>query len=181
MRSVPLVIALLITALSIYYSCTDDVTETPEWYEEVRISDEITDWADQAEYFVVFDTAQLYDLIDGGDEFYISKGLVNGFTQRLLKNSGTICDPFIFNFGTVQNATTTFMAQSNNITTPVLLSGYSDSTVIGDEFGGGAKIYAHFDRYELELSLMGYTDIELLKEDAALFLQVYESKIESIR
>ena len=129
---------------------------------------------------MAFDTLQLYELIDGGDVLYIEQGLIDGITQRFNKSSGNICDAYMFNFGTSQKATNMFTAQSNSVTTPVLISGYDDLTVIGDEFGGGAKIYAHFGQFELELSFMGYLDIELLKTDAEIFLQVYESKISNI-
>ena len=162
-----------------YLYALSGVINTKIWDTKYYITDEVTGWTDQAQYFLAFDTLQLYELIDGGDELYINQGLIDGITQRFNNTSGNICDAYMFNFGTSQNAATMFAVQSNSVTTPVLISGYDDSIVIGDEFGGGAKIYAHFGQFEIELSLMGYSDIELLKTDALAFLQVYEAKISS--
>ena len=69
------------------------------------------------------------------------------------------------------------LPESNSVASKVVVPGYDESIAVGDEFLGGAIIYAHFSQFELELSLSGYTDIEVLKTDAAQFLQVYESKI----
>lgn len=157
-----------------------DVIYLTLWEKKFRITDEITGWIDQPEYFATFDTIQLYDLIDGGATFYNENGLIDGILQELKNGTDNTCDVFLFNFGTSQKATNMFTEQTSGISSKVLIPGYDESIAVGDEFIGGAIIYAHFDKFEIELSFMGYTDIELLKTDAEIFLQVYESKISNI-
>lgn len=150
------------------------------WDKKFRLTNEVTGWVDQSEYFATFDTIQLYDLIDGGATKYTEQGLIDGIFQ-LLKKDNLSCDVFVYNFGTEQKATNMFTIQSNSVASKVVVPGYDESIAVGDEFLGGAIIYAHFSQFELELSLGGYADIEQLKTDAAQFLQVYESKIGSIK
>lgn len=164
----------------IYLYALTGIINVKIWDTKFYITDEITGWVDQPEYFVAFDTIQLYELIDGGDELYIGQGLIDGILQELKKGTDNTCDVYLFNFGTAQKATNMFTEQSNNVSTPVLISGYDESIAVGKEFIGGAIIYAHFNKFEIELSFMGYSDIEQLKADAAIFIQVYESKISNI-
>ena len=146
------------------------------WDKKFRLTNEVSGWVDQSEYFATFDTIQLYDLINGGATKYTEQGLIDGVFQ-LLKNSNFSVDIFVYNFGTTQKATNMFTIQSNSVASKVVVPGYAESIAVGDEFLGGAIIYAHFSQFELELSFGGYADIEVLKSDAAQFLQVYESKI----
>ena len=149
------------------------------WDKKFRITNEVSGWVDQSEYFAPFDTIQLYDLIDGGATKYTEQDLIDGIFQ-LLKNGTFSCDIFVYNFGTTEKATNMFTIQSNSVASKVVVPGYDESIAVGDEFLGGAIIFAHFSQFELELSLGGYADIEQLKSDAAQFLQVYESKISNI-
>lgn len=161
------------------YDYSDEI-DAILWDKKFRLTTEVSGWVDQSEYFATFDTIQLYDLIDGGATKYTEQGLIDGIFQ-LLKNGNFSYDIFFYNFGTSQKATNMFTIQSNSVSSKVVIPGYDESIAVGDEFLGGAIIYAHFSQFELELSLGGYADIEQLKADAAQFLQVYESKIGSIK
>jgi hypothetical protein len=157
-----------------------DTVNVVLWDISFRLSDEISGWIDQPEYFASFDTAQLYILINGGATSYIEEGLVDGIFQILNNGTDNTCDIFLYHFGTSQKAQVMFAKKKEWISSKVLVTGYDESIVVGDEFLGGAVIYAHFGKFELELSLSGYSDIEQLKTAAKLFLQVYEIIISNI-
>ncbi len=164
-----------------YIYTNSDIISAIIWDKKFRLSNEVSGWTDLPDNFETFDTTHYYDLIDGGATEYIDMGLVDGILQKFQKGADITCDASVFNFGTSQKAVTMFTFQTENISDSrkMLISGYDESIAVGEKnpLGGSALIYAHFGMFELELNFMGYSDIELLKSDAALFLQVYESKI----
>ncbi len=158
------------------YNYTDPVAAVL-WDNDMRLTDEVTGWTDQPGHFAAFDTAQLYDLIDGGAPIYNDEGLVDGIYQFLENSDGNYCAISFYNFGTPENSLAMFTVQKNLVSSEVVIPGYNDSVALGDETIGGAMIYARFNQFDLELGFSGYTDVELLKNDAKLFLDVYKSKI----
>jgi hypothetical protein len=158
------------------YNYTDPV-ETVLWDTTLRITDDVDGWTDKPEHFATFDTAQLYDLIDGGAPIYNDEGLVDGIYQFLENNDGKSCAISFYNFSTSDKSLAMFTVQKSWVSAGIVIPGYADSIAVGDETIGGAMIYTRFNQFDLEMTLGGYTDVELLKNDAVLFLDVYKAKI----
>ncbi len=136
-------------------------------------------WRDFPEYFVTFDTEQLYELIDGGDEKYINQGLIDGINQYFSKSTGQTCDAMVFNFRTKEKAQAMYATQIEEVITKIVLPEFDESVALGEVIGGGANFYAHFGQFEVELILQGYGDSqqEILKKDGVTFLKAYEKVI----
>lgn len=147
------------------------------WDNKYHVTNQIPGWTDSPQYFTTFDSEQLWLLIDGGDEKYKQKGLIDGINQYLQKGVGISCDVMIYNFGTSEKSIAMFNENVGDITTKVHITGYDESLVVGEEIGGGATIYAHFGQFQLEFMFQGFSDIELVKTEAAHIIQVYESII----
>ncbi len=158
------------------YNYTDPV-ETVLWDTALHITDEITGWTDKPEHFATFDTAQLYDLIDGGAPIYNDEGLVDGIYQFLENSDEKSCAISFYNFGTSDKSLAMFTVQKSWVSAGIDIPDYADSIAVGDETIGGAMIYARFNQFDLEMTFGGYTDVAVLKGDAVLFLDVYKAKI----
>ena len=150
------------------------------WDKNLALSDEIPQWTENQEDFASYDTAQLYDLIDGGATLYNEHGLIDGITQYFTKGNDKICQILVNNFGSAQKSRDMHKYRNESVSSEVKVPGYDESTAIGDKILGGIDVYARFDRFNIELSLRGYTSIESAATDAKLFIQVYESKIRKL-
>lgn len=148
------------------------------WEKKYLLTSEIPDWQDLPETFSSYDTSQLYDLIDGGATLYNEFGLNDGFYYELEKKSDQNCAIHIMNFGNAQNSQSIYEEQKGIISSPVAIPGFSESIALGDELLGGAIIFAHFNRFYLELSFTGYNSSEEVKADARQFLEKYQSIME---
>lgn len=148
------------------------------WEAAFRLADnEAPGWIDRPDLFISFDTTQLYTLINGGAILYIEHHAINGIFQAFNNGANTSCDVFIYNCVNRLNADSLFNYKANESSATVTVPGFDQSNVIGSEFIGGAIVYAHWNKYYLEISLSGYNDLQVLKNDATHFLSLYSSKI----
>jgi hypothetical protein len=149
------------------------------WEKNLRISDELPDWTEKPDNFASYDTAQLYDLIDGGATLYNEYGLNDGITQYFTGGNDKICQIMANNFGSTQKSMDMYKYQKESVSSEVRIPDFDISIAIGDETLGGIDVYTSFDRFNIELSFRGYTNTQSAASDATLFIRVYETKIKN--
>lgn len=158
-----------------------DYTSSAEiilWKSAFRLTDnEISGWVDQPDLFISFDSLQLYNLINGGADVYFEYNAEDGIFQALNKGEDFSCDVFIYNCVSSENAESLFNDKTEISTATMTIPGYDRSNVLASDFLGGAMLYVHWNKFFLEISLSGYSDLEVLKNDASQFLSQYSAKI----
>jgi hypothetical protein len=136
--------------------------------------------------YTEFNTSNIYQLLDGGMDRYVSGGIVDGIRQMIQKIIGTdTLKAFLYaeNFSNTAKAQNIYnTVSSTDIIDSVFLE-YPTSIVVGSNnpIGQEVVIYAHFNRFYFELKFVGYGSIPVnaILDEAKRFLTVYQTKIKS--
>ena len=182
-RSYSLIVIICMLALPLCDSGTDPPQDDTVKAADLRIVNEVPGWSEDANSYIEFKTyAELYSLIDGGADIYIDNGLIEGIYQSMTGISGH-SDTFYVaiyaeDFGTASNAETIYnVIVDREMADTIHIDGYSETIAVGSAALGGGGVYAHFGKFYFWLNFTGYSNSEDIAEDAAKFLDIYQSKI----
>lgn len=124
----------------------------------LRIRTQISGWKEADASYTPFTPDGLYDIIDGGADFYITSGLKKGIYQRLNASGEEQCEIFTEDFGSVENAKKIFNAKQKQISQPLKLDRIKGDNVIAEEFIGAIGIYFYKGKFYCELSFSGFNN-----------------------
>ncbi len=102
-----------------------------------------------------FTPQNLYDLIDGGAGVYIDAGLVQGFQQRLKKDSAVLLDIMVMQMKSSRKAKGLHNDQKGKGADSKALSEAPEVTICHEESVGGAFTVAFFGNYYFEITILG--------------------------
>lgn len=141
---------------------------------------EIQGWSEENDSWKPFTKATMNEYVNGDAPVFVNGGINEGAEQVLINASS---DPvqkltvWILDFGSSASASQMFQQlKSIRVTTPVVLSGFTESVAIATKSGEGCTAYAVFDKYVLRLSFEFYSDPDLSLTDASLFLKLYQKR-----
>jgi hypothetical protein len=142
----------------------------------LRITDQMSGWTEKAGSYVAFDASTFFNLINGGAQPHVDRGLVDGIYQVMTSAAGRNVELYAEDFGTAANAKTMYAFAAKQVVDKLTLSGYGADTALGDSSLGGAVFHATFSRFYFKLILSGYSAAEQknLLADAAAFVAAYE-------
>lgn len=146
----------------------------------LRLSDQISGWSETSGSYTAFTAATMFQLINGGAQPHVDRGLVAGIFQTMAKGSTRNADLFAEDFGSAAKAQAMFTYMKGQVADPLALTGYS-STVAGDVVLGGAVFHALFGQYYFSLTFTGYSVAERqeLLSDAGLFVAAHQKLVNS--
>jgi hypothetical protein len=142
-----------------------------------RIGNEIQGWSEaSAEGYMELDPSTLRtSLVNGGADIYNNNGMVEAMQQVLESADGNRLTACIMDFASAHNATDMYdIKYAEEVAAPLGITGYPDDRAIAKSLLGGAWIFAHFDRFYIEIELQGYTQQGDALDAARLFLEYYE-------
>ena len=123
--------------------------------------------------------ANLHNVIDGGDMQYIDEGCIEAIFEYLQKyNSFEQATIYFMDFGTTANAAAMVQRQASIYSPLINIPGYDSTVTIASPALGGITVFAHFGKFYIEVSFIGYQDQSQAISDAKLFLDLIKSKIQ---
>ena len=134
----------------------------------------ITGWTLTGDGYSEFDPDQLYDIINGGADLYIDKGLKRGGYQKLLRDDSLQCEIFVEDFGSPENAEIIFTATTETATGSLKIGSGNDERMRVKEFIGGILVYMHFENYYFEISVSGFDTTEEAGVGVKPFIDYFE-------
>ncbi len=179
------VIIFLVVALFFFGGCNRVSVEEEEAQLNVTQlaleSNDIQQWVEEEDGYNVYKTSEeLYQLIDGGADEYLNRGLVEGFQQRLTRTeTGYSATIMVMDFGTIEKAANMYQYFSSRISPVVKAGNYNSSVAVIDPSPlDGCIGYAHFKQFYIELSLMGYgAEKSEAYNNTARFIEIFQAKI----
>jgi len=150
---------------------TDTRKKSTVTISQFRITDQVSGWKEEKDSYIVFDPAGLYDIIDGGADFYIAFGLKKGMYQRLKGTETRQCDIFAEDYGSIKNAKKIFNAKKEQISEPVKIDGLADSVVVAEMVIGGLNVFVHNGACYFEVLLSGFDKNETALENAGTLVR----------
>jgi hypothetical protein len=144
--------------------------------EDLRLTNAVSGWIDQASMYKAFDVQGYYNLTNGKAVDFDQAGMQKGIVQQLQK-TGKVSDVTVIDMSTDVKAADIYNFFKLKNTSSFVISTYPDSVAFAIYSGGGITVFAHFNKFYFELAFSGYTDPEVAKGDAALFLSTYETLI----
>jgi hypothetical protein len=81
-------------------------------------------------------------------------------------------------FGTTANAAAMVQRQASIYSPLINIPGYDSTVTIASPALGGITVFAHFGKFYIEVSFIGYQDQSQAISDAKLFLDLIKSKIQ---
>ncbi len=141
----------------------------------LRITDQVRGWSEKAGSYTTFDASTLFNLINGGAQPHVDRGLVDGIHQAMTSAAGRRVELYAEDFGTMANAGSMYEYARGQVADKLTLAAHGSDTAIGDTSLGGAVFHATFSRYYFKLLFTGYTATEqkTLLADAGAFVTVY--------
>lgn len=143
----------------------------------LRLTDQVSGWTEKAGSYVAFTAGSFFNLINGGAQPHLDRGLLEGIFQVMTHGAGRQADLYAEDFGSAANASKMYTFEKGQIASPVTLSAYGVDVATGYEVLGGAVFHAGFGSFYFKLGLTGYSaaDQKDLLADVAGFLTVYET------
>ena len=150
----------------------------------LRIAEgDVTQWQEENQGYRAYTQDNLFDIINGGADQYISRGLIEGF-QQILEISGSDFSAtfLVMDMNSDANAKTMFDFKADAVSTKETAGTFSESAAVIDiGFLSGCTAYAHFGKYYLELSFTGYASNKSeAKNNAVSFLEIFKDKIDKM-
>ena len=120
----------------------------------------IKGWTPAEDEYKEFGPDDLYDLINGGADIYIDKGLQKGSYQKLLQDDSYQCEILVEDFGSSENARNIFAATTETAVSSLKFGPGSNEHLRIKEFIGGLLVYMYHDNYYFEISASGFDTVE---------------------
>lgn len=157
---------------------TTEPEGAPTTLTDLRLdSDDIASWSEVDSEYVTFTATELYDFINGGAMPYEICGLDTGFNQMFLSGDERSMKCLVGDFVEETQADSIFATQSRSYFQVFTLKEYSDTAVFGSSNLSGATIIAVFGQFYFEMQFSGYSDTDLLTDDAVLFIEAWRKKV----
>jgi hypothetical protein len=115
--------------------------------------------------------------IDGGAIPYDSIGCKEIAYQTLTGPSQVISSSYAMDFVTIAKASAMFEYKKFSQIPNLAVPGFDLSTAFAKSLTNGATVYAHFNKFFIEITLLGYTDATAALDPASTFLGVFKEKI----
>lgn len=138
-----------------------------------RITNQVSGWKEIEDTYKLFNPAGLYEIIDGGADFYIEFELKKGIYQRLKASKQEQCDIFVEDFGSKENAKKIFNAKKEQISEPLPIDQFKSNDIIAEGFIGAVSIYMYIDKFYFELSFSGFDSKEDALKKASPIIKYY--------
>lgn len=141
----------------------------------LRLTSQVSGWTEEAGSYAAFDASNLFNLINGGAQPHVDRGLVVGIYQILASGAGRRVEIMAEDFGSAGNAQTMYAFAKGMVADALSLPNYPTAAA-GDVVLGGAVFHVVLSRYYFKLTFTGYTTAErqTLLTDAESFVAVYE-------
>jgi hypothetical protein len=147
---------------------------------------DISNWkmAPSADSFTLWTAANFYDDVDGGIEVYTDRGLIELADIHLIGPAGSEglneipVHSFIMDFGTEANALEEYNFQKTRYSADAFdIPKYGNKVAFAKPILGGITVYAHFRKFYLEISFIGFDNQNLSVSTATQFLGLFQMKI----
>jgi hypothetical protein len=116
--------------------------------------------------------------VDGGAVPYDSAGCAVIAYQTLTGPNQEISSSYAMDFLTVAKASAMFGKSKSSEASERAISGFDVSTAFADTVINGIKAFAHFNKFYVEITLLGFTDNATALACASEFLSVLKGKIQ---
>lgn len=144
---------------------------------------DVSPWREEPnDGFLVFKASNMFDLINGGAQMYVNKGMIAGFQQDMSISGEKSARFLVLDYATEDKA--------------IEMYNYSDASNgdklnAGNEFPlsvaqldgsplGGVIAIAHFGKFYMELTFTGFSDKSEAVKTAVSFIEVFEQKIDAL-
>jgi hypothetical protein len=144
---------------------------------------DVTNWKEENQGYRPYTQDNFFDIINGGADEYINRGLIEGFQQILVISGSDYTATFlIMDMNSDANAKSMFDFKADAASTKEAAGNYSESTAVIDAgFLSGCTAYAHFEKFYLELLFTGYaSNLSEAKNNAVSFLEIFKNKIDKM-
>jgi hypothetical protein len=179
-----LLAALVMTAVFFYCKLVNEEGETYT-IKMLKIEDgEVSGWnASSYKGFVQFNTSNMEELVNGGSDQYIPKGLVEGFEQNMEKE-GTerTYQSWTVDFGTPEKAANMFniKALANPTMEPATEFATTEAFLVSDTYG--YQGFANFGKYYVWMKFDNFgSNKSEAKNNLLGFLKVVKAKINGLK
>jgi hypothetical protein len=115
--------------------------------------------------------------IDGGAIPYDSIGCKEIAYQTLTGPGPMISSSYAMDFATIAKASAMFEYKKFSQIPNLAVPGFDLSTAFAKSLTNGATVYTHFNKFFIEITLLGYTDDAAALDPASKFLDVFKEKI----
>jgi hypothetical protein len=115
--------------------------------------------------------------VDGGAVPYDSSGCKEIAYQTLTGPSPMIYTSYAMDFVTIAKASAMFGISKSSQIPNVAIPGFDISIAFAKSITNGVIVYAHFNKFYIEITLLGYTDDAAALDPASKFLGVFKEKI----
>ena len=140
---------------------------------------DISGWIESAnaDSFNVYTGTELETPLDGGADVYTNMGMIQAFIQEMQGPNPEDLVIYTMDFGTPGAATQMFeQEQSQWGASSLPISGYDNATAFATSTSGGTgvNVYAHFDKFYMQLMLSGFANQTDAMSKAYLFLHLFD-------
>ena len=116
--------------------------------------------------------------IDGGAIPYDSAGCKEIAYQTLTGPGSEIYSSYAMDFVTVTKASAMFGISKSSQSSFTAVPGFDSSAAFAQSLTNGVKAYAHFNKFYIEITLIGFTDNSTALSTAGEFLGIFKGKIQ---
>jgi hypothetical protein len=182
-------LSVLILVAVCFVLCTSKAPTEPvpskTTVDQLEISDsDISGWAKSTangDTFCTYPIDSFYNgppgNIDGGAVPYDSIGCKEIAYQTITGPSTMLCFSYAMDFITVSKASAMFGYEKFSQIPNVSIPNYTISNAFAKSIINGVMVYAHFNKFYIEIKLIGFTDNTAALTSAGEFLDVFKGKI----
>jgi len=158
-------------------SVTDNGTVTT--VSQLRLfNGDISGWVESsnADSFNIYTGTELENPLDGGADVYTGMGMIQAFIQDVEGPSPQRLIVYAMDFGSPAAATQMFAQEQGQMgATSIPIRGYDVATAFATSVSGGTgvTVYAHFDKFYLQLMLTGFSNQTDAMSKAYMFLHLF--------
>ncbi len=136
----------------------------------------IRGWKETPDGFLEYNSETLYELINGGAEAYIARGMKRGLFQKMETADGKTYEALVMDFGNAKKSGVMFADKRRELSASSAVLGFDTSAVVARELPAGTLVFAAFGPYYFELTFSGYKTSRQGFGDAAKFLKSLRKK-----
>jgi hypothetical protein len=141
-------------------------------------ADRISGWNEQDGSYKEYTAGTMNSIVDGFYTTYTTRGLIEGTVQALSKNEN-MAQTQPMDYGTPEIAQKMFEYQKSQVPSLEKVGDFPFNEVFAYRVNSGClQVYACFDKYYIETSYTGYSDLQIAIGDANIFFRTYDFMIQ---
>jgi hypothetical protein len=144
---------------------------------KLLITNQMSTWVEDKGTTRTFTAQELFDVINGGAEEYINRGLIGGIHQQFSGTDGKTFEVFVEDFGDTAKSAAMIAAKKESFTETGSIPELSEVSSFSSKAIGALVVVAAVGRFYIEMTASGFTDNKEAEKAAVAFVGYYRKMI----